>query len=362
MDSLIKNIQASRNMPDAILYGGALQDNTDQYYTANNLASQSDVPAGPPKIFRNYGATAELDNRPFMSVGLQVPRNPEQEALNQYFSTKRIADFAVAQGRMNVSEQIAKQAELMANNVVRDEIDRRAGIRRTVLDATGLTPAQIEQEMAADALGGINRGVLDIRDRQVQDAVNLYYNMNNIPLPITTQGGFQGALSSTVPTEVARDLPAEDADAVAATDVAGLAAPAEEEQEEGGSALFDGFGAGAGGARVYGNEQRYDAEGQSNAAGETASTVRGIEVPTAGADEAAVEAVNRYSKDACITYILSNNIVNLATRREDGTGLKSRATLKVENTVDTLREIVIEHMSRGTRFSLANNQGMGAGK
>jgi len=360
MDKLIQKIQASRNVPDPILYGGALQDNTDIYYKANKLYSQDDVPEGPPRIFRNYGATAELDNRPFMSLGLQAPRNPEQEALNEYFNRKRITDFAAGQRRMNISEQLAKQAELMANNVVRDEIDRRAGIRRSVLEATGLTPGQIQQEMAADALGGVNQAVLDIRDRQVQDAVNLYYNLNNIPLPITTPGGVQTAIAATVPTEAAAQLPMDDAEGVAAADGGGLAepefvfgGPSAEEEEEAAPAY---------GGADWGGEEYDGAAGGGNWTAPLPEEVRGAGVAGyVGVDPNVARVVATWSKDACADYILENNIRNIATLKAGG-ALKSKSTLKVENSVETLRNIVAEHMTQATRLSLTNAQGIGGGK
>jgi hypothetical protein len=361
MDKLIQKIQASRNVADPVLYGGALQDNTDYYYTANRFASQSDVPDGPPKIFRNYGATAELDNRPFMSLGLQAPRNPQQEALNEYFNRKRIADFAVAQSRMNISEQMAKQAELVANNVIRDEMDRRAGIRRSVLEATGLTPGQIQQEMAADALGGVNRNVLDIRDRQVQDAVNLYYNLNNIPLPITVPSGMQTAVAATVPTEVAGELPLDDAEGVAAADGGGLeqpqfvfGGPAEEEEDEDAAPAY--------GDADWGGEEFDGAAGGGNWTAPLPEEVRGLGLGGyVGVDPNVARSVERWGRLECARYIVRNNITSVPALLTEGR-LKAASTIANQNTVGDLRNIVAEHMTQATRLSLSNNQGIGGGK
>lgn len=213
MDALIRNIQASRNFPMPTLYLGGLQDNNDQYFSPNNLHNQDDVPRAPPKLFRNYGATAEIDNRPFASLGLQVPRNPEQEALNEYFNQERIKKFASGQSNLLISEQLAKQSELLANQFVKDEIDRRAGIRRSVLEATGLTPAQIQSQMASEGLAGVNPRLIDMRDRQVQDAVNLFYNQNNIPVPITTLAEPSTNIAPTIPQEARGFLPLNEAEA-----------------------------------------------------------------------------------------------------------------------------------------------------
>jgi hypothetical protein len=357
MDKLIQKIQASRNVADPTLYGGALQDNTDIYYKANKLYSQDDVPEGPARIFRNYGATVEVDNRPFMSLGLQAPRNPEQEALNEYFNRKRISDFAVAQSRMNVSEQIAKQAELMANNVVRDEVDRRAGIRRSVLEATGYTPAQIQQEIAADALAGVNQNGLDIRDRQVQDAVNLYYNLNNIPLPITTPSSVQTAVAATVPTEVAAQLPMDDAEAVAASDAAAVD-QAEAVQEE------DGAGAAATSAEEDGAAaSAYDGMGGGgNWTAPLPEEPRGLGLGGyVAVDPNVARSVATKNREDCARYIVENNITSVPALMTEGR-LKSVSTIAQQNLVGDLRNIVAEHMTQATRLSLSNNRGIGDGK
>jgi hypothetical protein len=143
----------------------------------------------------------------------QVPRNPEQEALNEYFSRQRIKQFSTGQANFLVQEQLSKQAELLANQLVREEVDRRAGIRRAVLEATGLTPAQIQTQMANEGLAGINPRLIDIRERQVQDAVNLFYNQNNIPVPVTTPFEPSTNIAPTVPMEAREGLPLNEAEA-----------------------------------------------------------------------------------------------------------------------------------------------------
>lgn len=213
MEALIQNIQASRNKAMPTLYLGGLQMNTDQYFMPNDLNNQEFVPEPPKKIFGNYGATVEIDRREFAIVQPQVPRNPEQEALNEYFSQQRIRQFAKGQANFLIQEQLNKQAELIANQVVRDEIDRRSGIRRAVLEATGLTPAQIQIQMANEGLAGINPKLIDIRDRQIQDAVNLYYNQHNIPVPVTTPFEPSTNIAPTVPAEARVGLPFNEAEA-----------------------------------------------------------------------------------------------------------------------------------------------------
>lgn len=182
----MRQVQESRNQAPKVLYQGGLQGNTDTYLKPTDLFSQDKVPRPPRTLFCENGATVELDERGFMVPVPQVPSNPELQALNSYFNQKRITDFATGQRKGLISEEIQKQAELNASMIIKDEVDRRAGIRRSVLDATGLTPAQIEIQMAQEALGGVNGRVLDIRDRQVQDIVDRFYNINNINKPATT--------------------------------------------------------------------------------------------------------------------------------------------------------------------------------
>lgn len=202
IEKLLSGIQSSRNSRVPVLYGNDLQENSGIYYRANTLFSQDDVPPPPRALFCENGATTEIDNRPFIEPSPQVPRNPELEALNDYFRQQRTMEFARQRERAILPETLSKQAEMMANAVVRDEIERRSGIRKAVLEATGLTPAQIQVQMAQEQIGSVNGRVLDMRDRQVQDAVNMYYLINNIPAPVTTEGTADRVPSSVAPPSV----------------------------------------------------------------------------------------------------------------------------------------------------------------
>lgn len=196
----LAQVQGSRNAPTKVLYEGALQGNTDTYLRPNDLADQNKVPPPPPKIFRDHGATVELDKRQFSVVQPQVPRDPEQEALNSYFNQKRVQDYANEQSRLNIDDVIRKQAEDKVSSVIKDEIDRRAGIRRSVLEATGFTPAEAEQEIVRSTINGINRKVVDARSNQIQDAIDLYYALNNIPKPVTTPATNADITATTAPS------------------------------------------------------------------------------------------------------------------------------------------------------------------
>lgn len=197
MEQLLANIQASRNTAVPILYGNDLQLNSGVYFRPEREYERPEVPAPPPALFRENGATTEIDNRSMMVIAPQVPRNPELEALNEYFNQQKTAEYARGRELAVLPESLAKQGEMMASTIVRDELERRSGIRRSVLEATGMTPAQIQVQMAQEQLGGVNGRVLDMRDRQVVDAVNLYYSINNLPIPVQT---------ATTADEIGRNL------------------------------------------------------------------------------------------------------------------------------------------------------------
>jgi hypothetical protein len=204
IEKLVSGIQSSRNSGVPVLYGNDLQENSGIYYRPERNFLETDVPRPPPRLFRENGATTEIDNRSMIEAAPQVPRNAELEALNDYFRQQRTMDFARGRERAMIPETLSKQAEMMANSVVRDEIERRSGIRKSVLEATGLTPAQVQVQMAQEQVGGVNGRVLDMRDRQVQDAVNLYYAINNLPPPATTQGTADRVPSSVAPPGLGR--------------------------------------------------------------------------------------------------------------------------------------------------------------
>jgi hypothetical protein len=201
MKDILEMIQASRPKPPPVLFEGGLQGNTDQYFSPTDLHNLNNVPKPPPKVYREEGATVELDNRHFITAQPQVPRDAELENLTEYFNKQRVLASAQA-FRPPADEVLSKMAEMEASRVVREEIDRRVGIRRAVLEATGFTPAQIEEELARDALAGINPRVVDVRDRQVQEAVNLYYRVNNIPQPVTTPAGPREVVNATMGSDV----------------------------------------------------------------------------------------------------------------------------------------------------------------
>lgn len=214
MEKLLANIQASRNAPVPVLYGNDLQENTGIYYAPERKYLKLDVPDAPKALFCENGATTEIDNRPFIQPAPQVPRNPELEALNDYFNQQRINEFARQRDRAIVPEYLQKQVELNANALVRDEIERRTGIRKSVLEATGLTPAQVQLQLAQEAVSSVNGKVLDIRDRQVQDAVNMYYTINNLPQPATTLQTPEQVPTSVAPAETGGKQPSEDENAM----------------------------------------------------------------------------------------------------------------------------------------------------
>lgn len=213
-DELLKQmVQTQRKQPSAVLYGGDLQDNTTLSYSEQKY-EETPVSNKSKNIFNTYGSSiTDRDDRMFMTLQPQVPANPELEALNDYFNQRRLEQFARSSSAMVVGETIQKQAEQTASAVVRDEMDRRAGIRRAVLERTGLTPAQIQQQLVAESVAGVNTRALDMREQQIQDAVNLYYNINNIPQPVTTPSA--NPVPSTVPSGTIEEAPAPEEEAPA---------------------------------------------------------------------------------------------------------------------------------------------------
>lgn len=189
MDALkMMNAQNQRNQASRVLYLGNLQDNNDTYYKANNLNSLLSVPEPPPALYREIGATTEVDKRMFFIPQPITPTSAAQEALNQYFANQRVQDFARGQQRLAVGDILAKQAEQNAERLIKDELDRRVNIRTAVLNATGMTPAQVQEELVREGLAGAmqSQSVFDARDQQVRDAVGRYYNtMGGEVMPAT---------------------------------------------------------------------------------------------------------------------------------------------------------------------------------
>jgi hypothetical protein len=229
-DDLLKQmVQTSRKQAPAVLYGGDLQDNTTLSFSEQKYEETPVVnkPAAGNK-FSTYGsAITERDDRMFMMPQPQVPANPELEALNDYFNQRRLEQFARSSSAMIVGETIQKQAEQTASAIVKDEMDRRAGIRRAVLERTGLTPSQIQQQLVAESVAGVNPRALDMREQQITDAVALYYNINNIPQPVTTP--MVNPVPSTVPSGTIEEAPAPE-ETVPEETVPEAPAPAPEEE------------------------------------------------------------------------------------------------------------------------------------
>ena len=311
-------LQKSRNEASKTLFSGELQGNTDTYLKPTDLNSQDRVPPPPKALFCEEGATNELDERRFMTLQPQVPRNPELEALNSYFNQQRVESFARGQTAQIVSETIQKQAEIQASQFVRDEMDRRAGIRRQVLDMTGLTPAQIDQQLVAESFAGINPRTMDMRERQVQDAVARFYAIQNIPVPATEVS--TNPVPATIPTEVAESV-------IPATFT------------EAGDAMTAGFTADMGTIAPPQSAPRpanYDPD------------IRQLPM--------SIDAVQSLGKKALISLIINNRIASEATLNMRTGEIKSAETL-MGVPLPVLRIIVEDEVSR--RFGVGGGGGGG---
>jgi hypothetical protein len=112
----------------------------------------------------------------------------------------------------------------------------------------------------------------------------------------------------------------------------------------------------------YPNDGLY---GPANAAaGAPPEFARGNVVAGRAARDAAVDdRVNIMTKNELAVYIIQNDIVNPATWLErDKTKLKSKNTIIIENSIETLRDIVRDHMNSALNLQLAGSSGIGEGK
>lgn len=316
MEQLLANIQASRNTGVPILYGNDLQENSGIYFNRpERKFYEYDVPPPPPALFRENGATAEVDNRSMIEASPQVPRNAQQEALNEYFAQQRTMDFARSRERAIVPEALSKQAEMMANAVVRDEIERRSGIRKSVLEATGLTPAQVQVQMAQEQLGAVNGRVIDMRDRQVQDAVNLYYLINNLPAPATGEGTADRVPGNVAPAGLGRK---------------------EADEDEAGFEFRDGADGGQ--------------DGADGVADDVVARRFGEEFPVARAElpplPASAEAVNSLSKTRLAEFITAYGMFDPVLTTRAGTPMTTSTMIRTIEK-DVLVSVVLSFLSRG---------------
>jgi hypothetical protein len=341
IEEILKGIQSSRPMPTKVLYEGDLQGNYDQYFRPTPFHNQDNVPKAPKNLFCEYGATAEVDKRPFMTPQPQVPRNPELEGLNEYFNKQRVLAYARGVSAQTVGETIAKQAENVANSYVKDEIDRRAGIRKATLMSAGVSEADAKAQVAQEGLAGINRKTIDMRDQQITDAVNQYYNINNLPPPVTQPGA--NPARATVPTTAEDAIPVDAADREAEGEMsyADMAAQRAQELEE-----MD--------IRMKKNLDEVPATDATGGAGYAAPGRD--DAPVAGEGDVVPMSPMSMSKDDAIDYIVRNNIQNALTADMRTGKMKARETMRRQMTVEALRAIAEDHLAtRGGSGGASSN-------
>ena len=334
LEEILRGIQSSRPMAPKVLYGGALQENTDQYFRPSPFHNESNVPKGPPNIFCEYGATTEVDKRPFMTPQPQVPRDPELEALNEYFNKQRVLSYARGFAANVVSEAIQKQAEQVANSYVKDEIDRRAGIRKSVLMGSGVSEADATKQIRDEALAGINLRTMDMRDRQITDAVNMYYNINNLPTPVTQPA--VNPARATVPTGVEEAMPTEEADTEAADmfDTGAEMPDIPGEYAGGGAGDQGGFGIPGVGPGT-GSQITANPEGGSGTSERPFNPRQHI--------QETLEAIDTMTKLELVDYIRRYSVLTPTTGSSRTGQILSPDRLARNHSVDALREIVREH-------------------
>lgn len=368
MESILKNIQGSRPRPNPVLYGGALQENTDQYFKPSPFHNADEVPPAPKDLFCEYGATAEVDKRPFMTPQPQVPRDPELEALNEYFNKQRVLSYVRGFSAQIVGETLSKQAEQAANSFVKDEIDRRAGIRKSVLMNAGVSEADADRQIAGETLAGINTRTMDMRDKQITDAVNLYYNINNLPPPVNQPQPL--ANRSTLPSAAEGAVPQAQADMPLPEE---MPEPLEDEQEEDfarmGEALNQmestiatggaGIPAGSGGA-ASGFPQKEDF-GRADEPGGWGNFNDAAE-PMAAAQETEgqpqEDRFTKMSQDQLINFIYQRNIAIIGVTAKSNGELMTRSTLRSKPKA-TLIAVAQSYTERGVGAARATAETFG---
>lgn len=353
MESILRGIQSSRPNPTPVLYGGALQGNYDEYFKPSPFHNADDVPPPPKNLFSEYGATFEVDKRPFMSPQPQVPRDPELEALNEYFNKQRVLSYARGFSAQIISETIAKQGEQVANSFVKDEIDRRAGIRKNVLVNAGVSEADADRQIAGETLAGINTRTMDMRDKQITDAVNLYYNINNIPPPATQPQAVPNR--ATIPTGAQGAIPLEEAD-VPPADTEEMEAEQEDDFAEmrdtldqmdttiaaGGAGVPTASGGAASGG--FPQEEDFGSPNDPGGWGDVA-VPRYVADPEAGT-EVGGDIFATMTREQLVNYLLERNISVVGITARANGQMYTRTTMSRIN-VDALRQVARSYSQGG---------------
>ena len=338
LNDILRGIQSSRPMAPKVLYGGDLQENTDQYFRPSPFHNENSVPKAPANLFCEYGATADVDNRPFMTAQPQVPRDPELEGLNEYFNKQRVLSYARGVSGMVISEVLAKQAEQVANSYIKDEIDRRSGIRKSVLMGSGVPEADATRQIATEALAGINPRTMDMRDKQITDAVNMYYRINNLPTPVTQPA--PSAIPATLPSGVEQAIPEEEAAAGESANTEMYAEEAMPDLEDAGMVK-----GGEGGFGIPGKgpgSQTTDPYAESTSAGSGSGS---SERPFRPGQEDA----DTMTKVQLVDYIRQYSVLTPTTGNTRTGAMLSPDRLGRNHSVQALREIVREHIEEMKR-------------
>jgi hypothetical protein len=200
--------------------------------------------------------------------------------------------------------------------------------------------------MANEGLAGINTKLIDIRERQVQDAVNLYYNQNNIPVPVTTPFEPSTNIAPTVPMEARAGLPLNEAEAGFIEDQALLKNPEDADLPEEVELPVPNFN------RMTTTTTTTDPRDRSYAGSIINPYELNNQVP------AHIYAiVNAMTTAQLIQYIKDNDVPDLRVRISQGANkgeLKSDETLIRKVGRETLMEVVAEDMSTDSS-NVANN-------
>lgn len=137
-----------------------------------------------PATFSSYAAPVELN--PFLNIEMRVvpPRDATQEALNEYGRRGYLSRSLIADSRIREQEVLQQTVESKVNSIVNDEYERRRAVRRGVFEATGMTPAEIDERFAADVLAQRENAVTRATtDGQVRDALARYFTLRGGIVP-----------------------------------------------------------------------------------------------------------------------------------------------------------------------------------
>jgi hypothetical protein len=115
-----------------------------------------------------------VERNPFLAVTPRIvpPEDSTQEALNAWGRAGYLRNVLGVDKRIREQEILQQSVESKIHGIVNDEFERRRAILRGTYEATGMTPAEIDEKFAAMALKQSPEAVARASsDSQVRDAL-----------------------------------------------------------------------------------------------------------------------------------------------------------------------------------------------